>query len=115
MNSPLIISDSSIRDNKFAGIQIKSRLRETKILNTAVENTTNGDGLSYYGIVADLVDFCSVNENNVAFPIRFQALGKARTRVDCAKVRFKLVLGSSPLLKWRAERRNAKLVLRVKV
>ena len=59
---------------------------DAKILNTAVENTTNGDGLSYYGTVADPVDFCSVDENNILFPLAFQALGKASTRVDCAKV-----------------------------
>ena len=86
MKSPLTISDSSIRDNKLAGIQIRSRSMDAKILNTAVENTTNGDGLSYYGTVADPVDFCSVDENNILFPTAFQALGKASTRVDCAKV-----------------------------
>ena len=86
MNSPLTIRDSSIRDNKLAGIQIRSRSMDAKILNTAVENTTNGDGLSYYGTVADPVDFCSVDENNILFPTAFQALGKASTRVDCAKV-----------------------------
>ena len=88
MNSPLTISDSSIRDNKFAGIQIKSRLCQTEILNTAVGNTTNGDGLSYSGIVSDPEDFCSLDANNVAFPATFQALGKTRTSVDCVKVRI---------------------------
>jgi len=88
MNSPLTISDSSIRDNKFTGIQIKGTLAETKILNSAVKNTTNGGGLTYYGILPDPVDFCSADVNNIAFPIIFQALGKGRTRVDCAKVRI---------------------------
>ena len=62
-----------------------------KILNTAVENTTNGDGLSYYGTVADPVDFCAVDENNILFPIAFQAVGKASTRVDCAKVGIEFI------------------------
>ena len=57
-----------------------------KILNSTVENTTNGDGLSFYGTVPDPVDFCSVDENSILFPTAFQALGKASTRVDCAKV-----------------------------
>ena len=91
MKSPLTIRDSSIRDNKLAGIQIRSRSMDAKILNTAVENTTNGDGLSYYGTVADPVDFCSVDENNILFPIAFQALGKASTRVDCAKVGIEFI------------------------
>ena len=86
MKSPLTIRDSSIRDNKLAGIQIKDQSMDAKIFNTAVENTTNGDGLSYYGTVADPVDFCSVDENNILFPIALQALGKASKRVDCAKV-----------------------------
>ena len=86
MNSPLTISDSSISDNKFAGIQIKSRLLQAKILNTAVERTTSGDGLSYSGIVSDSEDFCSADGNNTTFPISFQALGKSTTPVDCAKV-----------------------------
>ena len=91
MKSPLTIRDSSIRDNKLAGIQIRSRLMDAKILNTAVENTTNGDGLNYYGTVTDPVDFCSVDENNILFPIAFQALGKASTRVDCAKVGIEFI------------------------
>ena len=91
MNSPLTIRDSSIRDNKLAGIQIRSRSMDAKILNTVVKNTTNGDGLSYYGTVADPVDFCSVDENNILFPIAFQALGKASTRVDCAKVGIEFI------------------------
>ena len=64
---------------------------DAKILNTVVKNTTNGDGLSYYGTVADPVDFCSVDENNILFPIAFQALGKASTRVDCAKVGIEFI------------------------
>ena len=91
MKSPLTILDSSIRDNKLGGIQIRSRSMNAKIMNTAVENTTNGDGLSYYGTVADPVDFCSVDENNVLFPIAFQAVGKASTRVDCAKVGIEFI------------------------
>ena len=91
MKSPLTIRDSSIRDNKLAGIQIRSRSMDAKILNTAVENTTNGDGLSYYGTVADPVDFCAVDENNILFPIAFQAVGKASTRVDCAKVGIEFI------------------------
>ena len=86
MNSPLTISDSSIRGNKFAGIQIKSRVVQAKILNTVVENTTNGDGLSFIGTAPDPKDFCSTDMNNVVFPITLQALGKSRTRVDCVKV-----------------------------
>ena len=75
---------------------------DAKILNTVVENTTNGDGLSYYGTVADPVDFCSVDENNISFPIAFQALGKASTRVDCAKVGVELKLTSTPVKKVQA-------------
>ena len=86
MNSPLTISDSSIRGNKFAGIQIKSRVGDAKILNTVVENTTSGDGLSFIRTAPDPKDFCSTDMNNIVFPINLQALGKSRTRVDCAKV-----------------------------
>ena len=86
MNSPLTISDSSIRGNKFAGIQIKSRVGDAKILNTVVENTTSGDGLSFIRTAPDPKDFCSTDMNNIVFPISLQALGKSRTRVDCAKV-----------------------------
>lgn len=64
---------------------------DAKILNTVVKNTTNGDGLSYYGTVAGPVDFCSGDENNILFPIAFQALGKASTRVDCAKVGIEFI------------------------
>ena len=94
MSSPLTISESSIRDNKFAGIQIKSRVGDAKILNTVVENTTNGDGLSLIGTAPDPKDFCSTDMNNIAFPITLQALGKSRTRVDCSKVGSLMVLRS---------------------
>ena len=87
ISSPLTISDSSVRDNRFAGIQIKGRSKAIKIENTAVDNTTSGDGLSYSEIVPDPVDFCSVDVNGITFPITFQAMGKARTNVECAKVR----------------------------
>ena len=87
LSSPLAISDSSVKDNRFAGIQIKSRSKTIKIENTAVDNTTFGGGLSYTQIVPDAVDFCSADVNVTTFPIIFEALGKARTSVDCAKVR----------------------------
>ena len=86
ISSPLTISDSSIRDNQFAGIQIKGRSKAITIQNTVVDNTTKGDGLSYSEIVPDPVDFCSVDVNAITFPISFQALGKARTNVECTKV-----------------------------
>ena len=87
-SSPLTISDSSIRDNIFAGIQIKGRSKDIVIKNTKVDNTTYGHGLNYMGIAPDGVDFCSANMDNItSFPISFQAFGKARTTVDCAKVR----------------------------
>ena len=87
ISSPLTISDSSVRDNRFAGIQIKGRSKAIKIENTAVDNTTSGDGLSYSEIVPDPVDFCSADVDAITFPITFQAMGKARTNVECEKVR----------------------------
>ena len=87
ISSPLTISDSSIKDNQVAGIQIKGRLKALTIHNTVVGNTTCGDGLSYSQIVLDPVDFCSVDENAITFPISLQAFGKARTNVDCTKVK----------------------------
>lgn len=92
ISSPLTISDSSIRDNQFAGIQIKGRSKAITIHSTEVNNTTNGDGLSYSEIVPDPVDFCSLDVNDVTFPISLQALGKARTNVECTKVTCYVVL-----------------------
>ena len=86
LSSPLTINDTSIKDNQFAGIRIKGRSKAVTIQNTAVWNTTNGDGLSYSQIVPDPVDFCSVDVNAITFPINLQALGKARTNVECTKV-----------------------------
>lgn len=86
ISSPLTISDNSIRDNQFAGIQIKGRSKAITIHSTEVGNTTNGDGLSYSDIVPDPVDFCSLDVNAITFPISLQALGKARTNVECTKV-----------------------------
>ena len=86
ISSPLTISDSSIRDNQFAGIQIKGRSKALTIQNTSVGNTTSGHGLSFSQIVPDPVDFCSVDVNALAFPINLQAFGKARTNVECTKV-----------------------------
>ena len=86
VSSPLTISDSIIRDNQFAGIQIKGRSKALTIQNSAVSNTTSGDGMSYYVIVPDPVDFCSVDVNAITFPINLQAFGKARTNVECTKV-----------------------------
>ena len=87
ISSPLTIRDSSIRDNRFAGIQIKGSSKTIKIENTVVDNTTSGDGFSYSEIVLDPVDFCGVDTNAITFPVTFQAFGKARTNVECAKVR----------------------------
>ncbi|KAJ7370759.1 hypothetical protein OS493_030190 [Desmophyllum pertusum] len=87
MSSPLTISDSSIRDNRDAGIQIKGSSKAITIENTVVDNTTDGDGLSYTEIAPDPVDFCSADVNAITFPITIQAFGKARTNVDCAKVK----------------------------
>ncbi len=87
ITSSLNISDSIIRDNRFAGIQIKGRSKDVKIKNTSVDNTTNGDGFQYSGI-ASPVDFCSADNITSSFPIFFQASGnEAETIVDCAKVR----------------------------
>ena len=86
LSSPLTISDSSIRDSQYAGIQIKGRSKVVTIQNTAVWNITNGDGLSYEQTVPDPVDFCSGDVNAITFPINLQALGKARTNVECTKV-----------------------------
>ena len=87
IKSPLTISDSSIRDNQYAGIQIKGRSMAVTIQNTSVGNTANGDGLSYNQIVPDPEDFCSVDVNAITFPINLQAFGKARTNVECTKVK----------------------------
>ena len=86
LSSPLNITDSSIRDNQYAGIQIKGRSKAITIQNTAVWNTTKGDGLSYSQIVPNPVDFCSMDVNAITFPINLQAFGKARTNVECNKV-----------------------------
>ena len=86
LSTPLTISDSSIRDNQFAGIQIKGRSKAVTIQNTSVGNTTIGHGLSFSQIVPNPVDFCSVDVNGITFPINLQALGKARTNTECAKV-----------------------------
>ena len=86
ISSPLTISDSSVRDNRFAGIQIKGRPKAITMENTAVDNTTSGDGFSYSEVVPDPVDFCSEDLNAITFPVTFQAFGKARTNVECAKV-----------------------------
>lgn len=92
MSYPLNISDSTIRDNLWAGIRIKSGPVTSTIENTVVENTIHGDGLSYSGLVGDPVDFCSVNASNITFPVIFQASGKSRTTVDCAKVEWNIIL-----------------------
>ena len=92
ISSSLTISDSSIRDNQFAGIQIKGRSKVLTFQNTVVGNTTSGDGLSYSLIVPDPVDFCSVDENAITFPINLQAFGEARTNVECTKVTLFVVL-----------------------
>ena len=86
IKSPLTISDSSIRDNQYAGIQIKGRSKAVSIQNTSVGNTANGDGLSYNQIVPDPEDFCSVDVNAITFPINLQAFGKAGTNFECTKV-----------------------------
>ena len=86
VSSPLTITDSSISDNRYAGIQLKGSSKVLRIENTAVDSTTNGDGFSYSAIVSDPVDFCSADVNDLTFPVVFQALGKARTNVDCTKV-----------------------------
>ena len=87
IKSPLTISDSSIRDIQYAGIQIKGISKALTIQNTSVGNTTNGDGLSYSQIVPDPEDFCSVNVNAITFPINLQAFGKAGTNFECTKVK----------------------------
>lgn len=85
-SSPLAIRDSFVSDNVFVGIQIEDRSKGFTIENTVVSTTINGHGLSYDGD-ADPVDFCSDGvENMTSFPIYFEALGKAGTTGDCAKV-----------------------------
>ena len=91
ISSPLTISESSIRDNQFAGIEIKGRSRALTFQNTSVGNTRGGDGLSYSLIVPDPVEFCSVDENAITFPINLQAFGKAGTYVECTKVTLYVV------------------------
>ena len=86
VSSPLTINNSSIKDNQFAGIQIKGRLKSLTIQNSAVGNTSSGDGMLYSEIVPDPVDFCSADVNAITFPINLQAFGKARTNVECTKV-----------------------------
>lgn len=87
LNSPLTINESSVMDNLIAGIRIKSGLVPTTIENTKVVNTTYGDGLSYSGTLRDPVEFCSVDTNNITFPITLQASGKSNIRTNCTKVR----------------------------
>ena len=87
IKTPLTISHSSIRDNKYAGIQIKGISKALMIQNTSVGNTTNGDGLSYSQVVPDPVEFCSLDVNVITFPINLEAFGKARTNVECTKVK----------------------------
>ncbi len=90
VSSPLAIRDSSIRDNLFAGIRIRGISKNITIENTRVDITAYGHGLNYSGIAPAPVDFCSANMDNItSLPIIFQALGKARTTVDCTKVRYK--------------------------
>ena len=88
MTFPLAIRDSIIKDSLIEGIRVKSGLVMTTIENTMVHNTTYGDGLSYSGTLGDSFDFCSVDVNNITFPITFQALGKSRASISCAKVRI---------------------------
>ena len=92
MSFPLSISNSTIRDNLRAGIRIKSGPVTSAIVNTVVANTIYGEGLSYSGLVGHPVDFCSVNVSNITFPVTFQASGKSRTTVDCAKVEYNIIL-----------------------
>lgn len=87
LNTQLTICESSFMDNLIAGIRIKSELVPTTIENTRVVNTTYGDGLSYSGTLRDPVEFCSVDTNNITFPITLQASGKSNIKTDCAKVR----------------------------
>lgn len=88
MNSPLIISDCRLTGNMIVGIEIKSRYVETRILNTIVENTTNGEGLNYTGLLPNSKDFCATNVSNISFPISLEAEGKLGTIMDCFKVIF---------------------------
>ncbi|PFX21163.1 Macrophage scavenger receptor types I and II, partial [Stylophora pistillata] len=84
---PLTISNSIIKDNLFAAIYMKSQSRNVTIENTIMENTTYG--FQYIGITPNSVDFCSFDDtsSNIAlFPINFQALGKAYSTFDCAKI-----------------------------
>lgn len=86
-SSPLAIKDSIISDNVLAGILIRDRSKGITIENTVVSNTINGHGLRYNGVAPDPVNFCSDDVDNITtFPVIFEALGKARMTVDCAKV-----------------------------
>ncbi|XP_028418270.1 protein bark beetle-like [Dendronephthya gigantea] len=85
LKSPLVLTDIALRDNIFAGVQITGKSKTIEIRNTIVANTSKGDGFSYAGI-EETVDFCSVIEENVSFPITFRAVGQARRNVECSKV-----------------------------
>ncbi len=113
---PLTISNSSIKDNLLAGIQINGRSKAIKIENTAVDNTTSGDGLSYSEILPDPVDFCSADVNVATFPIIFEALGKERTNVDCAKVSCSTILqiiSTRPVVSQSSKRKQLTNHLRI--
>ncbi|PFX18273.1 Macrophage receptor MARCO [Stylophora pistillata] len=86
---PLTISNSSVKNNSFTAIYMENHSGNVTIENTVVEKTMVGHGLQYLGIASDSVDFCSFDDNSssiASFPINFQALGKAYSTIDCAKM-----------------------------
>ncbi|PFX25774.1 Tenascin-X [Stylophora pistillata] len=74
LRSPLTITESSIRDNQYAGMELWGSTKSITIENTAVDNTTTGVGISYNALVSDPLDFCSADVDNLTFPITLQAL-----------------------------------------
>jgi hypothetical protein len=88
LKSPLTLTGSTIKDNKYAGVQITGKSKNNEIANTVISNTTKADGFSYTEIGEEPVDFCSVQKENVNFPITLRARGKAGSNSDCFKVRI---------------------------
>ena len=85
LKSPLILTDSTVRNNKYAGVQITGKSKHIQITNTVISNTIRADGL-FYAESEGTVDFCTVDGTSVRFPITFHAVGLAWRNVECSKV-----------------------------
>ena len=86
LKNDLAIKNTTILRSALAGVNIESSGGHVLIENTAVQNTSFGDGLVYNRIL-DAVDFCSIVPDEASLPFVLKATGKART-VNCSKVRI---------------------------